>query len=570
MVRAETEVSATIRKYPKLTPEWTWKFRLLEAEILNLQGLSPSVLSKIGPDFPLSFEDSELGIRRHMLLGLAYARVGNFAESEQNIATAEKNCAAINCESDGEIARARGASEVRKANLPAADAAFRKSLQIARQKRDRLLEAKDLLNLGVVASRDSRYDDAIDWSNAAAKRFHSLGSELDESKIAGNMGWIYFKLGDYSQALAMTSQAQSQAHKLHAVLDEIAWLANLGQIYFQIGQSTLAEDYYRRALQLAEESENTDLRFQVLTAFAFVSVQLGHSDAAQQYKDKAYELAHKENDRSAELFPLLIGGQLAVLNRRYSEAEQLFTEVVRDKQSIVSLRWQAQNELARLHEIQNQIPRADQEYREALSTVICARATLAHEESRLPFQANAAHIYDDYIRFLVEHGRSDQALQVADYGRSMTLMEGLGITKEKDCKFAPHMTTRPALAAQKSNSTILFYWLGHKESYLWAINRQNTSLFKLPSSNEIEAAVSHYRKLVLGPNDLLQSKTDPTNDLYQMLVAPAARYLSKTPRVTIIPDQELNNLNFETLTVSGATPHFWIEDATVAYASSLK
>ena len=567
---AEVEVSKTVAQFPKLSLEWTWKFRLLSAEILNLQGLSSSVLPKIEPNFPPTLENGDLAVRRHMILGLAYARLGNFSSSEKNITQAEKECDAINCESIGEVARTRGAIEVRTANLPAADAAFRKSLQIARAKGDGFLEGTALLNLGVVALRDERYDTAIDWSNAARNTFHSFGYELTESKILGNVGWIYYKIGDYNQALAMTTEAQTQAHKLKAVLDEVRWLFNLGQIYFQIGQPVRAEEYYRKALGVVEQSNNTDLRFQVLTAFAFVSVQLGQLDAAERYKQEAFELASKEHDRSAIVFTLLIEGQLAALNKNYSRAEQLFTEVAADKESVVSLRWQAQNELARLHETQNQIARADHEYRQALTTVTCARAALAHEEFRLPFQANAADIYDDYIRFLVEHGRSDQALQVADYGRSMTLMEGLGITKEKDCKFAPHITTRAELAAQKSNSTILFYWLGHKGSYLWAIDRQNTSLFKLPSSDEIEAAVSRYRKLVLGPNDLLQSRIDPANDLYQMLVAPAARYLTKAPHVTIIPDQELNNLNFETLTVPGTKPHFWIEDATVTYASSLK
>ncbi|HYX48282.1 MAG TPA: tetratricopeptide repeat protein, partial [Ktedonobacteraceae bacterium] len=337
-------------------------------------------------DFPPSFENEELGMRRHMLLGLAFARIGNFADSETHIGTAEEQCSRVHCELDGEIARARGAIEVRRANLPAADTAFRKSLQIARQRGDSFLEATDLLNLGAVSLRNSRYDDAIDWSNAAAKKFHELGSELDESKIAGNIGWTYFKLGDYNQAFAMTANAQSQAHKLGAVLDEIAWLNSLGMICFQTGKSTLAENYYQRALELAEKTENNDLRFQVLTELAFVSVQLGRQDAAQQFKDKAYELAHNENDRSAEMFIHLIEGQLAASKKNYGQAEQLFTDVARAKESISSLRWQAQNELARLHETENQIPLADKEYREALNTVTCARSALAHEEFRLPFQ----------------------------------------------------------------------------------------------------------------------------------------------------------------------------------------
>ena len=52
---------------------------------------------------------------------------------------------------------------------------------------------------------------------------------------------------------------------------------------------------------------------------------------------------------------------------------------------------------------------------------------LQQEDLRLPFLANAAHLYDDYIHFLLEHGRVDDALRAADYSRAQTLAEGLGI-----------------------------------------------------------------------------------------------------------------------------------------------
>jgi CHAT domain-containing protein len=54
------------------------------------------------------------------------------------------------------------------------------------------------------------------------------------------------------------------------------------------------------------------------------------------------------------------------------------------------------------------------------------------------------------------------------------------------------------------------------------------------------------------------------------LVEPAQALLSKNGRVAIIPDGSLNNLNFETLLVGQPQPHYWIEDATITVASSLR
>jgi CHAT domain-containing protein len=46
--------------------------------------------------------------------------------------------------------------------------------------------------------------------------------------------------------------------------------------------------------------------------------------------------------------------------------------------------------------------------------------------------------------------------------------------------------------------------------------------------------------------------------------------LKNDAKVFIIPDGSLNTLNFETLLVPGSSPHYWIEDVTVADASSLR
>ena len=51
---------------------------------------------------------------------------------------------------------------------------------------------------------------------------------------------------------------------------------------------------------------------------------------------------------------------------------------------------------------------------------------------------------------------------------------------------------------------------------------------------------------------------------------PPNRCSAKPPRVFIIPDGSLNALNFEALLAPDPTPHYWIEDVTLANASSLR
>jgi len=149
----------------------------------------------------------------------------------------------------------------------------------------------------------------------------------------------------------------------------------------------------------------------------------------------------------------------------------------------------------------------------------------------------------------------------------------LGLLARENSSGPPPLDTRQI--ARRAGGTILYYWLGEKQSYLWALTAQNTLLFCLPPGLQIDTAVERYRKALVGPQDVLASSDQDGRQLWTTLIAPAQSTLNKSRRVFVIPDGTLNNLNFETLLVSEpdntqAKSHFWIEDATIASASSLR
>jgi CHAT domain-containing protein len=279
-------------------------------------------------------------------------------------------------------------------------------------------------------------------------------------------------------------------------------------------------------------------------------------------------MARADSNRLDELFSLLVKAQVCVGQHDLVNAERLFLEIRQDPKSDVSLKWEAQHELARLYESENHAATAEQEYRASLTTFETARSSLQHEESELPFLTNASRIYDDYIHFLVTQGKADYALQVADYSRARTLAEGLGFL-QKGTSFSPAPLNAQDVA-RRARGTILFYSLGEKQSYLWAITSQKTNLFPLPPASEIDAVVQRYRKALLGPQDVLETANNDGVALYRMLVEPAKSMLAKNGKALIIPDGSLNGLNFETLLVPEPKPHYWIEDATISDANSLR
>ncbi len=565
---ARREADAAYRRFSGNELQWAWKFRLLEAEILLDQGLSGDVLSLLDSNLPTQFANSDLAVKQLTLQGGAYAQLDRFQDADHCLKEAERLSDTLRSSLAGQIARARGVFAFRQNEQESAGRFLRQSLQFARQQNDVHLQMTDLANLGAVAERQEHYDEAIDWLNDAYRTAGILHDRHTAQVALGNLGWAYYKMGDFDRSLAFCREAEKSAKDLGAAYDQIGWLNNIGLVYYQQNQLTVAKDYYRQSLALAQKNENSELIVDALTSLAFVSAQTGQLAEAQEYSEQAFQKAHARSDRSSELYPLLVRGQVAAGRGEDKQAEEVFHEVANDPKSDLSLRWQAQNALARLYEQEHRLTAADKQYREALATIERARDSLQHEEFQLPFLANAAHLYDDYIRFLLAQGKEQRALQLADYSRARTLAEGLGVLSRK----APVDAT--ALNAQQiardAHAAVLFYWMGRERSYLWVITQNHTARYQLPPAAEIDAAVLRYRQALLGWQDVLKTSNPDGTHLYDVLVAPAQKLIARNSRVILISDGSLDSLNFETLLVPSPTVHYWIEDATVLTASSLR
>ncbi|HYK90548.1 MAG TPA: CHAT domain-containing protein, partial [Acidobacteriota bacterium] len=460
---------------------------------------------------------------------------------------------------------------------------FERVLAASRASRDRFMEANTLLDLSWSADEQAHFDEALDWATAARSLAASLGFADITQQSLGNMGWAYYKLGDTEKAEQLFGEALKQAEGAGNLTDQIRWLTTTAYMSMDAGDFKRAERSFRESLKLAQAINSRADIVNSLIALAFVSEQTNKLDDAKRYADEALSMARADGNKRDEVYPRLVQGRVAARQHDAATAEDAFHEVAQAPDSPVFLKWQAEHSLARLYEDENQPDAAAREYKTALSTFEEARANLRKMDSRLPFLTNATAIYDDYIHFLVAQGKKDEALQVADFSRARTLSEGLGLLPHGS-SFKPYPLNAPQVA-RRVGGTILFYWLGEKQSYLWAITPLKTSLFTLPPASEIDAAVQRYRKALVGPEGAFDAAGGEGAALYRMLVDPANDLLETknshvsqkqrhmghpAPPVFIVPDGSLNSLNFETLLVPGPQPHYWIEDATISNANSLR
>ena len=570
LIRAQEEAENCSRRFLSSDPSWARKFTILQAEALLLRGMYPNALALLDGKSDPSDTRSSI-IEALTIRGAAHARLHHFKEAEDNLRQADDLCKASEEESCGEVLRAQGVLAMQQGQPARSRQFFEQSLTFARLHGDRFLEATDLLNLGLGSLSQQHYDEAIDATDAAYRTASALDAQIIAIKALGNLGWAYYNLGDSEHSLELSLEAEQRARQAGDLIDELSWITNAGYVYQQLHDYPRAKQAYSKALDLARKTNGKEDIYNALRALALMSAQSAELQQSAIYAEEAISIARADHNRVDELYPLLVKGLIAAQTQNNPEAERLFVEVERDSNSNASLKWRAQHGLALLYENQGRADLANAQYRAALDTFEAARSSLKRDESKLPFSSNVTRIYDDYIHFLIAHGKADEALQHADYSRARALADGLGLVSKM--RFASSLD-QPSLnareIARRARANILFYWLGEKHSYLWAITPQTIRLLTLSPGAEIEAAVQRYRRALSGPRDVLESADPDGRWLYTTLLAPAQALLPKGGKVFIIPDGGLNNLNFETLLVAEPKLHYWIEDATIANASSLR
>jgi CHAT domain-containing protein/tetratricopeptide (TPR) repeat protein len=594
---AKIEAERGYERFRGLNADWGWKFMILEARALSWRSMHSEVLTLLNSNStPLT--DPDLSVRKQRLLGAAFLYQNDFGKAEQQFRNAESICAASHPPACVDLPSAWAWFEMDQEHYAAAQELFTRALAANRQAGDHFLEADALMNLGWCADEQTHWDEALDWSNRALEVAQTASFDDLAETALGNIALAYYKLGDPEKAEGMFIEAKNQAHALKDGADETAWLANAGYIRMDQGDNATAQQFFLQSLEVARSINSPEDIGNAFVALASVSVQTGALDDATRYANEALSIARTDRRKDDEDFARLVQGQIAAKQHDSAAAEAAFHEVEQSGDSPVFLKWDAEHSHARLYEDENQMDAAASEYRIALSTFEGARSELQREASKLTFLSNASAIYDDYIHFLIVHGKTDEALQVAEFERGRTLSEGLGLLDANVSEAGPGKSgvsksgksqsgsaktialqktafkpgvVDPQATARRAGGTILFYALGEKQSYLWAISPQKTSFFTLPPKSEIDPTVQRYGKVLANHQEFIAGKDART--LYQTLVAPAQALLPKDATVFIIPDGSLNMLNFETLQVDepgNPEPHYWIEDATIADASSLR
>ena len=561
------DVDAAYVKHQSGNPQWAWRFRVQKAHLLLFRGSFAESLQLLAEDVPASLAHSDVAVRRRMVRGLDYAFMQRTDDADTELSAAEAMASGFGPDLLGDLSQARGNLEVARKRYDKATTAFRAALSIARKHSLPFLEVNAIGSLGNVAMSEEHYDEAIDWYKVALQKSQAIGTLSSVALVLGNMGWNYTEIGDFESAESVLKQAEQESERAGLLGNRVYWLTVLGDIYNRQRRFAEAEEISKRALSFASSRDDKAAVTNCLNTLSEIALATERMDLAEKYNLEALGIEKAGLDQFGIASSTIIAGRIEARKKQYREAERTFQSIIGDHEVETPLRWQAQAYLAQTHVSEGNALLAEREFRESIRTIAKARGALQHEEFRLSFLSSAIEFYDAYVNFLIEQKRTLDALKVADFSRARTLEEGLATAADRARPSSSAL--QPQQLAKRLEATLLFYWIGHNQSYLWVITPEKIAYFTLPKAADIESVVKSYQKTVLRIRDAQDPGSGDGKLLYAMLVEPAKKLIPTGSRVIVLPDESLYGLNFETLVVPDPQPHFWIEDVTLTTASSL-
>jgi CHAT domain-containing protein len=547
--------------------ELTWRLKVLKARILVSRSQNKEALELLREDLPHALDSTDLPEQRKLYRGLAHRGNQQFVEAGRDFEEAELLVGSLPTGYKCQLFIAEAAMQVDLRNYKEANASYDKALSIAREEKAPILEVNVLANLGRLAASEEHFDQAVELNQEGLRLSKSLNTQGNTATLLGNLAWSYFELGDFVNALEYYKTGAENSEKTGLIGNSVYWLTGVANsskaLHDYVGAEKLAQDTLNRG----SESNHGQVMVESLNILSEVALITGRLEEADRRNQQARKLEEGGIDQFGTLESRLQTARIELKKHHFGDAESLFQGIIEEPTAESPLKWEAEAKLADIKDERGLTVEADRGYRKAIERIETSRSSIDHEDLRISFLSTGIQVYGEYIDFLMRHGRNVEALNLAELSRARTLAEGLASTAE--AASGPSRHYRPQETARNLDASLLFYWIGQSNSYLWVITPAKTSNFKLPPASTIEPVVAAYRKAILQMRDANDEGSADGKKLYAMLVEPAKKMIPPGSRVIVLPSESLYGLNFETLIVPDPQPHFWIEDVTLTTGTSL-
>jgi CHAT domain-containing protein len=337
-------------------------------------------------------------------------------------------------------------------------------------------------------------------------------------------------------------------------------LNTAGLNYLERGDYKKAGSYLARALDLSKRMDDKKRKSEVLQNLALAAIGTKSWDDADDHSQRALELERDLKDSAAEQMTLVSKAQVLAGRGNFAGALSALAEVSRLPSATASPRINAEQQYIAIYRKLHDEGRARAHYRSAAALADTVRAGMQKDENKLAWYESQISLTQEWVRFLIEAHRTDEALEVVEASRARLMTERI------DRASSAQAGTVADYQRFARGSTLVSYWLMPEVSYVWIVKPGSVEIRTLPGEDAIASLVGSYQSFLEGRRDPLDSDNRSGEELRKAVLDPVRPLLAGAKNVILVPDGPLNALNFETLPVDG---HYWIDDVTLTVTPSL-
>ena len=470
------------------------------------------------------------------------------------------------------------------------------SLAIKRNIGNRQGEATSLNNLGNAYDTLGDYGKAIEFYQQSLTIRRDIGNQRGEASSLGRLGFAYQNLGDYHKAIEFHQQQRTIAQKIGDLQGEAASLAGLGIAYDSLKDYHKAIAFHLQRRTITQKIGDRHEEANALGHLGFAYASLKDYGKAIDFLQQSLIIKRDIGDRLGEAESLRGLGIVYDALGNYSKAIDF------QQQSLVIEReignqWGAAaalNNLGLAFLQTNQLPQASHFLYQSVQIKETLWRSLGPDNPhKLSFFEKDPQIHRNLQLVLVLQDQPEQALEIAERGRTRTLVEQMARPLQRPATIAPLPLEEMKRLATEQQATLVVYSVMdvYETLLVWVISPNGQIEFKAVDLDAADGSLADLAQLsrrtaenlrgdsgltalVRSSHQAIVSETpaltqDPLQQLHQILIRPIADFLpAADSHIVFIPHEELFRVPFAAL--KDEQGDFLIQKYAISTAPSLQ
>jgi len=486
-----------------------------------------------------------------------------------------------------------------------AKAKYLEGIKIAEEINDRSIYSRGTLYLANVAWRTGDYQEVFKYQRIALEVAAELKDRKQEAMAHNLAGLTYMNLGMLEKALEALSKSLSISTDTGDKLDAAAAYNNIGIVQRELGNLDKSVESFSNALTIDTELKTKWGMAYDMRNLGISYERMGRLDDAMLNLRSSLTLSQEIGERNNEAMTLYSLGTLYMKTGRDEDASRTLKEAYRigKELNLPEVTWRSLKAQASLYTRGGKPADSYRELKEAINLVEKMRGRIKVDEYKTGFLENKSDLYEEMVILLLGMGRSEEAFNYSERGRSRNFIDMLGNQKlnlksaggqrllsgeralrgridnleerargntvlleelirarkdyeallieikEESPELASFVTVEPPTLPdiQKTipnDTTILEYMVTKDGIVIWTIGRETIESTIVPVSREgLKEKVVRYREMMEQVTPLEKESVE----LYNLLIRPVERLISGTKYIGIIPHDVLHYLSFSSL-----------------------